>query len=321
MADTTPPADAAEQQDANEWADALEDFAPGYDKEESKDDKLDTTTPETTTETSTADEAATKDKKPDAEQKSGDDTEKKTGDDKKTGDEKDDEDVTIEPPDSSIRNARQTAREAAKEVEDVAKDIRTKMFAEVPSELRDADGDPITSIEDVTKLINPRTGEAFTSAEATEWLISAQQQFNQRLATIDKQVEQIAEINVDLKDQADSINYQYGELLKSMPELRDQLWVEFEKTLVRDPNTDIITAMPVSLEKFYDMTLQPYVRLAESLEAQQVAQTTAQKAEADAKRVRTRADRSDIFGRGKVDDMDAEEKEWASAAQDYYGTK
>jgi hypothetical protein len=313
-------ADAAE--DA-EWAAALEDFAPGYDKQEEKaDDKVTTetttaeTTTETTTEVPTTTETTTVDPNETPEQKT--EREKAAADANGTDKSKDD---AQEEPDTSVRTARQTAREAAVELDSVAKDVREKMFADVPTELRDADGDPIGSVADVTKLINPQTGEAFTREEATEWLLSAQQEFNKKIAQVDKQVEQIAEVNVDLKDQSESVNYQYGELLKSMPELRDQLWTEYEKTLIIDPKSGLITGMPVSLERYYEFTLQPYVKLAESLEAQESAKTAAEKAEAEVKKTRTRADRSDIYGRGKVDDMDDDEKEWANAAQEYYGTK
>lgn len=318
MADATP---TPEEIEASEWDSALEDYAPGYDKEEPVDDKPDTEKPETTTETTTEVEADKKDEEPVKKPENGDDAKKKTGDDEKDATDDKSDDESTDDSANNTRAARQSAREAAKEVESIAKDVREKMFADTPNQLADADGDPITSVADVQRLINPQTGEAFTREEATEWLLSAQQQFNQRLAGIDKQVDQIAEVNVDLKDQSDSINYQYGELLKSMPELRDQLWGEYQKTLVTDSKTGIITGMPVSLERFYDIALQPYVKLAESLEAQQQAQTIAEKAQTDVKRSRTRADRSDIYGQGKVDDMDDDEKEWASAAKDYYGTK
>lgn len=320
MADTD---EAAAQEDA-EWASALEDFAPGYDKEEVVDDKTTTetttaeTTTETTTEVETTTETTTVDPNETPEQKTEREEAAKIA--AEESDSKDKNDAKQEPQ-SDTRTTKQTVRDAAREVETVAKDVREKMFADTPQQLQDADGDPIKGIEDVMKLLNPRTGEAFTEEEASMWLLSAQQQFNQNLANTDKQINQIAEVNVDLKDEADNINYQYGALLKEMPDLRDQLWAEYSKTLVQDPNSGIITNKPVSLERFYEIALQPYIKLAESLEATEKAKTDAEKAEADAKRTRTRVDRSDIFGRGKVDDMDAEEKEWATAAADYYGNK
>jgi hypothetical protein len=348
MADDVTPTEA-EVAETNEWNSAIEEFAPGYAKEETTDAKTttDTTTAETTTETTTAVETTTDtttiDPNETPEQKAAREAiEAESTDDKSNSADKTD---AKEEPKTDTRTARQVNREAAKEVETIAADVREKVFVKTQAvngvdkqyvegpdkakyvivdgkpSLADTDLDPIRSIEDVMKLLNPITGEGFTEEAAAQWLLSAQQKMNQNLANMDKQIDQIANVNVDMKDQADSINYQYGELLKEMPELRDQLWLEYSNTLVKDPTSGIVTGMPVSLERFYEIALQPYVKLAQSLEAQEQAKTEAEKAQADAKKTRTRADRSDIYGRGKIDDMDDEEKEWAKAGADYFGNK
>lgn len=323
---------AADLAEDAEWDAALDEFAPGLSKanKEVADEQADTTTttttiapeePETTTTTTAVDPSETAEQKVQRELVESEAAAKaKAGDDE----------AEVEPgEDPSIRATRQTVREAAKQVEALATDIRAKMFADQPTELKDADGDPIKTIADVMKLTNPNTigseeypqGRGFTEEEAGQWLLAAQQQLNQNLAATDKQINQIANVNADMKDQAESINYQYGELLKSMPELRDQIWQQYEKTLVKDPDSDIITAMPVSLEDFYDMALQPYVKLAESLEAQEQAKVEAEKQAAEQAKKAKRIDRSEIFGHGDIQDMDDEEKEWSDAATSYYGKR
>lgn len=307
-----------------EWDAALEEFAPGLSEtttatttteETTKDEQADTTTTTTTiaedeenltTTTTTIDPNETPEQKTERERIEAEAAARAS--------ETEEEDA----PDASTRTARQTAREAAREVEAVATDIREKMYANVPRVLSDKDGDPITSINDVMNLVNPNTGEGFTDEEAAVWLLSAQQQFNQNLANQDKEITQIAELNLDLKDQADSISYEYGELLKAMPDLRDQVWAEYHKTLVRDPETDIITKAPVSMESFYDMALQPYVKLAESLEAQETARLEAEKAQADAQKLKNRGDRADIYGRTDTEILDDDEKEWDAAHKAYF---
>lgn len=234
--------------------------------------------------------------------------------------------------DTSARDTRLAARESARQVEAVKVDVRKQMFASVPQQLADADGDPITSIDDVMRLNNPRTGEAFTEEEAGMWLLSAQQKFNQSLQNIEKQIGTIAEVNVDIQDQADAVNHRYGALLKEMPKLRDELWAEYEKTLDKDPESGIITKMPVSLEKFYEIALRPYAAVAQKAEAEADA-AAADTSAADAKaaeeaakaeiadKAKKRADRSDIYGGGKTDEMDEEEKEWATAATNVFGPR
>ena len=202
----------------------------------------------------------------------------------------------------------------------------------------DADGDPIKSIDDVMKLQNPRTRQAFTEEEAGMWLLSAQQQFNQNLANTEKQIEQIADVTLAIKDEADSVAYEYGELLKAMPELRDEIWADYQETLQKDPKSGIIIKAPISLSKFYARQLKPYVDKALSLEdvtppapTPPAAGTSAAPAKAapanpaaaqtaaEAAKAAKRADRSDIYSGGKTDVADPEADEWADAAKEVFG--
>lgn len=202
------------------------------------------------------------------------------------------------------------------------------MFADVPQTLVDADGDPINSIEDVMRLINPRTQEAFTEEEAGSWLLSAQQQFNKQIGELDKRIERIAEVNLDIQDQADAATAKYGEYLKANEEERQAIWAEYEKTLVKDPESGIIVDAPISLEWFYDQLLGPKVKAqAEATaQAQAAAAATAQadaeaKAEADKKKKTERADRSDIFGGQQPDTRSDDDKEWDEAEKAVFGNQ
>jgi hypothetical protein len=171
----------------------------------------------------------------------------------------------------------------------------------------------------VQKLINPRTGQPFTEQEAGVWLLAAQSQLNQKLAETDKEVARVAEVNMDLKDQADMVLYNYGELLKVKPELGKEVWAEFEKTLVKDPKSGIITKAPISLERFYELALKPYVELAKKLEADAAAEAKAEtdrKAAEEQAKLKVRQDRSDIYGGGKPDaGLSDEDKEWGRGSQ------
>jgi len=324
-APVTPPAppvpDAADAADAKEWEDAANDLFPGLNNAKKEPAKDEPTKP---TKDPKAPEAPQDQKPPidpneTAEQK----LERET---KEAADAANEEN---EPPDTTARDTRLAARESAQEVAAYKSDVREKMFADIPTELKDADGDPIKSVDDVVKLMNPQTGAAFTPEEAALWLTSARQQFSENLAATEKQIEQIAEVNIDLKDQSDVILGNFGELLKAMPDVRDAVWAEFSKTLVKDPKTGIIIGAPVSLKNFYTTALKPYATLAESLEATEAtrvadaakatADAAAATAAAEAAKRQNRADRSDIYGGGKTDTMDEDEKEWAGAAEAVFG--
>lgn len=293
--------------DDSEWNQALEDVL-GV-KQETKNEP---TKPEEKPQGSEAPEGDSDGEKPDAKPGESDDADEDGGEEQSDGDVEEEDGA----PNTAVRDTRVAQREAAAQLEQTKSDIREKMFADVPTQLTDADGDPIKSVEDVMKLINPRTGEAFTEEEAGMWLISAQQQFNQNLASVEKQIEQIAETTIDVKDQADSINYKYGELLKEHTDIRDELWAEFSKTFEIDKSTGIILKAPVNMEKFYDTALKPYVQLAQQLERDEQAR---QQQEAEQKRQQSRSDRSDIYGPTQKGRTDPDDDEWAAAAKSYYG--
>lgn len=240
--------------------------------------------------------------------------------------------------DELARDARAAARQSAEQTKAVITDVRSKMFADVPIELRDSDGDPIHTIEDVMKLINPRTvgepdnpnGRGFTEDEAAQWLLAAQQQFNQNLAKTEKEIEQVADTNITIKAEADYINSKYGDILRADSALRDRLWAQFERTLVKDEGSGIITKMPVSLEEFYEIALEgraPAVPATTSPPptvdpTKAVAEARAVKVAAEKTRQQNRADRSDIYvPPTDLNVVDPEDQEWGEAAKGYYGDR
>lgn len=320
-----------EQAESEEWDTAADELFPGLKKNiDNKEDKKpnEPAKPEKTPEEIAADKAAAEAKTPPIdpnetpEQKTAREA-KEAADAAAKTDEKD------EPTEPDGAAARLAAREEAAAVEAVKTDIRTKMFANVPTELRDSDGDLIKSVNDVVKLINPNTGQPFTAEEAGTWLTLAQNQLKENVANVENLVNQITNVNLDLKDQADMVNYNYGELLRAMPDLRKSLWDQFEKTMAKDTRTGIITKAPVSLEKFYAAALEPYAQLGRQLEIQEVDKVKtveADKKAADdkaaaeaASKQQRRSDRSDIYGAGKVDTATEDDKEWAAAAEAVFG--
>lgn len=235
-------------------------------------------------------------------------------------------------PDFTGRDARVAQREYQARVDSVKSDVASKLYANVPKTMVDADGDPIRGIEDVMKLVNPRTiteenpqGRTFTEEEAGSFFLNANAKFQENLKGIQNRIDQIAEVNVDLGEQADMIKYKYGELLKVLPDpdnpkmlYRDTLWAEYQKTLEKDPTSGIILRAPMSLETFYNRALSPYARQAQ--EAEQAANGGQPAAPAppapdpNANRQQARTDRSDIFGGTNPNDGQSEDdKEWGAA--------
>lgn len=324
--------EAAQATEDKEWEDATDEIFPGLKKTTKKEEEKpdEPAKSEEKPQEGAADEAAATDKKPETEQGAGDEAAAKTGDG--TGGEEEpgdgEGDGEGESPDTAALDARRAERAYKQDLENIKTDVRKKLYGEVPGEMRDAQGDPITSIEDVMQLVNPRTGDAFTREEAAEWFMSAQSQFNRNQDRINKEVEKIADLHMDLWDQTQVINNRYGALLREMPDVRDKAWKAFNKTLIKDEKTGVITDITIPLEEFYEDYLEPYAELGRAAEKAQKEDEAATKAAEEARkkqeeeeRQRKRADRSDIYGGTDKDNQDPEDKEWDQAATAVFGPR
>lgn len=310
-----------EEAEAGDWDSAVDEIFPGLRSTKKEGDKNEPADPNATAQTTQAPAQG-----PDGQQPP-----KPDGEGAEAGEEQDGEESE---PDFSSRDSRAAQREIAAQREAMSADVRKQVFDSVPKTLVDADGDAIRGIEDVMKLVNPRTGETFTEEEAGMWFLAAQQEFNKNMADLDKRVEQIAEINLDLKDDADTINYKYGELLKVLPDpenprklYRDTLWSEYQNTLVRDPNSNVIIQTPMPLRTFYERALAPYARqaaeagqgapaapAANPAAPAQPAQPAQPATPPGPTRQQQRSDRSEIFGGQDPNaGQDPEDAEWGAA--------
>ena len=215
---------------------------------------------------------------------------------------------------SAVRDARQVQREIKEDREAVLADVRKELFSDIPEQLEDADGDPIRTIEDVEKRLNPRTGKNFTEDEAGVWLLAATQHLAKQREDATKEADRITEVNLTIKDQADAIRQKYGEVLKANPNnIRETLAAAFNRTLVL--KNDIIVDTPVSLKELYETALAPYAAVAEQLAASTAAAAEAKK---EVVKVQDRSDRQDIYGGGNSNVEDPEEAGWSRAAKELY---
>lgn len=329
----TPPAPTNDDSGAAEWDQAGLDFLSDHgvepDKRKEEQGAIDEQAkPKEGDEAEGAPKSDPEGKKPDEEQGAGDDSKKGDGAEGESGKPKEGEPETppVPTPEQADREYRRRQLELEADRKELTEDVRKEMFSDKPTRLEDADGDPIETIADVMRLQNPRTGKPFTAEEATSWLMQAQRNFEKEQEKTDKEVAQIVEVNLNIKEQADSIKSKYGELLKNMPKLRARVWAEYQKTLIKDEKSEVITGAPVSMEAFYDTMLTPYMKQVENLkkqaeaDEQKAAEAEKRKKEAEEKKKQSRGDREDIFStRTKIEDIsDPEEKEWAKAAKDYY---
>ena len=208
-------------------------------------------------------------------------------------------------------------------------EVLEKLFPEgVDRVLRDSDGDPINGIDDLTKLVNPKTGDLFTEEEAGRWLLEAQQKLNQDIQQLEAYASDIVDTNISLKDGSDRVAELYGDLLKSIPDMADQLLEAYSKTLVRDPKTGIVIKAPVDVVEFYNIALAPYkdvaAKAAEQAEADKKAADEAAKKAAEEKKKQEKtnqSERADLKPKGKSKLPKSEDDEaWDNAYEDYFNS-
>lgn len=294
-AETTPPAEnppaEAPDKEQEEWDEVSEELFPGLNGPEKKEEKI--------------------------EKKEGDQgTEDKSESQPPAGKEGEATPPTeASPQESAPSDPQAVYREYTESYAKIKNEVLEALSKDVPAELKDQDGDPIKGPEDLMKLVDPRTGKAFTAEDAPVAYLQLKQDLKEKQDQAGKYADQVAAASLTVKGEADYILKQYESVFKEHPELPKQLWAQFSQTLKMSPDGKMIEAAPVSLAKYYETALKPY---AEVSKAKAEADAARKEAE-EIKKRQQQSDRSDIYGPGKVDNRDKDQKEWDEVSKDYFG--
>ena len=315
----------------SEWADAINetyetDLAVADPVEEDEDDKPTDGGDDTPADSDAgegadgADDADEEAGKPgDADDAAEDDGEK-PADEAPADDEPEEKPATREEIKAALRELDQEKQTASDTRSQLKNEVLETLYPEgIDRQLRDADGDPITGIEDLTKLINPKTNDYFTDEEAAQWLLGAQQKLNQDIEQMENYAYEVADTNLTLKEGTDYIQEKMGDVLAAFPEVADQLLEAYTATLVKDPKTGVIIKAPVDVVKFYSVALKPYqAQLTAQAEAEAAKKAAEKKAAEEAAKA-GQAEREDLSPRGESKPPLGEESQgWADAYKSYY---
>lgn len=156
----------------------------------------------------------------------------------------------------------------------------------IDKNIYDSNGKIIKTAQDIVDrgLFKPGTEEPFTYEEAASWLLNAQRQTNENIAEMQQYAENVAETNVSLVESNQRVLEQWGDVLKAMPKLADELAETYINTqLTWDKTKSFVTNVSMSPEQFYQLTLAPYKQLAEHMvQSNQSAEAQAAKEAAEA---------------------------------------
>jgi len=215
-------------------------------------------------------------------------------------------------------------REEAEERSKVSNE-RTSFAGKVRSDLKEAlklestyttvaldDGTPISSVTQLTQVINPETDEPYTREEAASLLLDAQRIVQENVATYEKRVDELTDLNVDFKEQSDEVDRLYGDILKAFPAEAEK-WLEaYKKTFKVSEDGTYVENVPISPLEFYGPILAPYRNATDQITQRDAdAKAAEEKATKDAEIAAEQEDRGDLgaaagakAGKGKTDLLD-----------------
>lgn len=266
-------------------------------------------------------DAADKDKPADGE-KPADDKDKKDGEkpeDKPAGEKPADKpaegDKPEEKPGDSAEENKPLTREdirAAMREEQEARDSaageRASFSGQVRSQLRESlkldstyttvsldDGTPITSVEQLTSVINPSTDEPYTREEAATLLLDARKVVDDNIKAYEARVDELTDLNVDFKEQADEVERKFGDILKAFPDVAQDLLKAYQKTFTMSEDGKYVTNVPIPPMEFYSPVLGRFRVATDQVVQKQVDdKAAADKVEREAAAKEEQEDRGDL---------------------------
>ena len=237
-------------------------------EEEKKDDKPAEETKE---------EEKTDDTKP-AEEKPADDT---ASNEESKPAEEDNRPLTREDIRAAMREEQQALAQASTQRQSTAGQIRAELkealkldstFTTVSLD----DGTPINSVSQLTQVINPETQEPYTREEAAQLLLEAQQIVRDNLADYDRRVDELTDLNLTFKEEADRVDALYGDILEAFPDVAKDLMDAYKKTFQTNEDGTYVTNVPISPLEFYGPALRPYRNATDQITQQRAEQRLAE---------------------------------------------
>lgn len=157
------------------------------------------------------------------------------------------------------------------------------------------DGTPINSVEQLTSVINPTTDEPYTREEAATLLLDARKVVDDNLKAYESRVDELTDLNVGFKEQADEVEQKFGDILKAFPDVAQDLLKAYQKTFTTSEDGKYVTNVPIPPMEFYAPVLGKF-RIATDQVTQKADEEKAaiEKAEKEAKIKEEQEDRGDL---------------------------
>jgi hypothetical protein len=245
--------------------------------------------------------------------------EEKPADGEKPADKPADGDKSEEKPGDSAEENKPLTREdvrAALREEQEARDAVTNQRSTYAGQMRDTvrdalkldstyttvaldDGTPINSVEQLTSVINPATDEPYTREEAATLLLDARKIVDDNIKAYESRVDELTDLNVGFKEQADEVEQKFGDILKAFPDVAQDLLKAYQKTFTTSDDGKYVTNVPIPPMEFYAPVLSKFrVATDQVVQQQNDEKAATEKAEREAKIKEEQEDRGDLAAAG-----------------------
>jgi hypothetical protein len=288
----------AEEFDLGSLADSL--LGKGEDKPDEKDKSEESTKPDV--------EAEKVDEKPkegeEAKPEDKPEEAKPAEDDKaeSTPTEEDTKPLSREDIRAAMREEQQERESATNQRQTFAGQVRSELKEALKldskfTEIQLDDGTPISSVSQLTQVLNPETDEPYTREEAAQLLLDARHIVDENVAAYEKRVDELTDENISFKESFDRVNELYADILKAFPKERDDLWAAFQKTFKMSDDGKYVESATMSPMEFYGPALQPFRNATDQVSQQQAeAKAAEEKAVKEAEAKAEQEDRGDLGG-------------------------
>lgn len=172
---------------------------------------------------------------------------------------------------NAVRDYHSETTQRVEQVHQARNEIIEKIYPEgIDKNIYDSNGQVVKTAQDIVDrgLINERTGEPYTYDEAASFMLEAGRKMSENIEELNSWAENVAEQNISLVEGNHRVMEQWGDVLKAMPKLAQELAAEYVTTQLEfDKTGSYITRMGMAPEAYYNRVMAPYKQLGEALAA------------------------------------------------------
>lgn len=178
--------------------------------------------------------------------------------------------LTKEDIQAAFREARESDRASAKELDELTNEVISKYYPEGLSNvlIDDKTGKELKTPQDVVDASDGK----LSIEEASRWLMNEQYRVDQNIKKIKDDARNIAETNANFHTGIERVLAKYEPVFKAFEKqgIQEKLYKAYMKQVKMDDKNDLVLSAP-DIEEFYDLVMEPYLLAYGNMQARQTS--------------------------------------------------